>query len=189
MSRDTHLTRRAFVSLAALAAGGIAATGLAACAGGAMPQGEVDDAAHEGRVAEPGGTEPAVYLIHDVSPEAMRAVYDALGTSLSGTHTGVKLSTGEPGSNPLDPGLIEGLVRAVDGTIVECNTAYGGERGETRRHYEVAAEHGYTGIADVQIMDEDGSVSIPVTGGEHVLEHAEKIGLGSRAYQLVEVEA
>ena len=166
MARENHLTRRAFVSMAALAA-----TGLAACSNGAMPQGEVDDAAHEGRAAEPGGSEPAVYLVRDVSPEAMQAVFDALGTSLSGARTGVKLSTGEPGSNPLDPELISGLVRAVDGTIVECNTAYGGERGETQRHYEVAAEHGYTGIADVQIMDEDGSASIPVEGGEHLTEN------------------
>ncbi|WP_075280296.1 DUF362 domain-containing protein [Thermophilibacter provencensis] len=166
MARENHLTRRAFVSMAALAA-----TGLAACSNGAMPQGEVDDAAHEGRAAEPGGTEPAVYLVRDVSPEAMQAVFDALGTSFSGARTGVKLSTGEPGSNPLDPELISGLVRAVDGTIVECNTAYGGERGETAHHLEVAAEHGYTGIADVQIMDEDGSASIPVEGGEHLTEN------------------
>lgn len=83
----------------------------------------------------------------------------------------MKLSTGEPGSNPLDPALIADLVNAVSGTIVECNTAYGGERGETAHHLEVAAEHGYTDIAEVQIMDEDGSTSIPVEGGTHLTEN------------------
>lgn len=59
----------------------------------------------------------------------------------------------------------------MDGTIVECNTAYGGGRGDTRAHYRVAADHGFTGIADFQIMDEDGSISLPVAGGFHLSEN------------------
>ena len=53
----------------------------------------------------------------------------------------------------------------VDGTIVECNTAYAGQRAATAEHYEVAEEHGFTDIADFQILDEYGSMEIPVTGG------------------------
>lgn len=174
----SHLSRRSFIEAAALAAGGLVlGGGLVGCAGGAMPQGTVDDTAHEDHAtseeASTGSAPavPAVYFTSAIDAQAIQAVYAAIGRSLTGPRIGVKLSTGEPGSNPLDPELISGLVRAVDGTIVECNTAYGGERGETQRHYEVAAEHGYTGIAEVQIMDEDGSASIPVEGGEHLTEN------------------
>lgn len=78
----------------------------------------------------------------------------------------VKLSTGEPpASNYLRPELIAELVQLVDGTIVECNTAYGGSRAETAMHYQVAEDHGFTAIADVQIQDENGSMTLPVEGG------------------------
>jgi len=79
---------------------------------------------------------------------------------------GVKLSTGEPpNSNYLRPELIVDLVKKLDGTIVECNTAYAGSRAATAEHYMVAEDHGYTDIAEFQIMDEYGSVEIPVTDG------------------------
>ena len=83
----------------------------------------------------------------------------------------VKLSTGEPpASNYLQPELIGDLVQSVNGTIVECNTAYGGSRAETAMHYQVAEDHGFTEIADVQILDENGSMSIPVEGGTRLTE-------------------
>lgn len=171
-SHATHMTRWQFLRAASLVTGGASLLGvLTACTSdGAMPRGDVDDTAHEGHTVEESDA-PAVYLVRAVNAGAVRATYDAIGRGLTGGRIGVKLSTGEPGSNPLDPGLIADLVHVVNGTIVECNTAYGGERSETARHYEVAAEHGYTGIADVQIMDEDGSASIPVTGGERLTEN------------------
>lgn len=99
-------------------------------------------------------------------------IYAALGTTLDGSNTAVKLSTGEPpASNYLDPDLIKDLVQSVNGTIVECNTAYGGSRSETSMHYQVAEDHGFTKIADVVIMDEDGSVTIPVEGGTRLSEN------------------
>lgn len=172
----SHMTRRAFVKAAALGAGGCALFGgSAGCAlGDALgPQGEIDTAAHEDHRDDGAGEDdvPAVYMTTAVDPDAIQAVYDALGAGLTGANIGVKLSTGEPGSNPLDPELIAGLVRAVGGTIVECNTAYQGQRHETESHYRVAEDHGYTAVADVQIMDEDGSVSIPVEGGAHLSEN------------------
>ena len=174
----SHLSRRSFIEAAALAAGGLVlGGGLVGCTGGAMPQGTVDDTAHEDHVtseeASTGSAPavPAVYFTSAIDAQAIQAVYAAIGRSLTGPRIGVKLSTGEPGSNPLDPALIADLVNAVSGTIVECNTAYGGERGETAHHLEVAAEHGYTDIAEVQIMDEDGSTSIPVEGGTHLTEN------------------
>lgn len=113
---------------------------------------------------------PAVYYTSEITPEAMTAVYQALSWSPTGK-VAVKLSTGEPpASNYLDPMLIKNLVQSVNGTIVECNTAYGGSRASTAMHYQVAADHGFTAIADFQILDENGSMRIPVTGGTRLTE-------------------
>ncbi len=114
---------------------------------------------------------PTVYMTTDISPAGMMAVYEALGWTPSGS-VAVKLSTGEPpASNYLDPQLIKDVVDAVDGTIVECNTAYGGSRSETAMHYQVAEDHGFTEIADFQILDENGSMTLPVEGGSVLTEN------------------
>jgi len=105
-----------------------------------------------------------VYYTANITPEAMVAIYQALDKELTGDNIAVKLSTGEPpASNYLSPDLIADLVHLVDGTIVECNTAYGGSRASTAMHYQVAEDHGFTAIADFQILDEDGSMSLPVS--------------------------
>lgn len=125
---------------------------------------------HEAHEEENGGS--VVYMTTEISPEALMEIYAALGVELEGDNIAVKLSTGEPpASNYLDPALIKDLVQSVNGTIVECNTAYGGSRLETAMHYQVAEDHGYTEIADVVIMDEDGSTTIPVEGGTHLKEN------------------
>lgn len=99
------------------------------------------------------------------------AVYEALNWSPTG-NVAVKLSTGEPpASNYLRPELIQNLVQSVDGTIVECNTAYGGSRAETAIHYQVAEDHGFTAIADFQILDENGFMTLPVEGGTRLTEN------------------
>lgn len=114
---------------------------------------------------------PKVYMTTDISPEGLKAVYDALGWSPTGK-VAVKLSTGEPpASNYLRPELIGDLVKSVGGTIVECNTAYGGSRAETAMHYQVAKDHGFTDIAEFQILDENGSMTLPVTGGTQLSEN------------------
>lgn len=106
-----------------------------------------------------------VYFTSDISPEGLMAVYEALEWEPTGS-VAVKLSTGEPpASNYLEPDLIQELVQSVDGTIVECNTAYGGSRTETAMHMQVAEDHGFTVIADVDILDADGSLELPVEGG------------------------
>lgn len=104
-----------------------------------------------------------VYYTAAITPEAMVQAYQALGQELAGDEIAVKLSTGEPpASNYLRPELIADLIKLVDGTIVECNTAYGGSRASNALHYQVAADHGFTAIADFQILDENGSISLPV---------------------------
>lgn len=115
-------------------------------------------------------TTPVVYMTKDISPDGLMAVYEALGRRAEG-NVAVKISTGEPGSHYLDADLIQNLVQTVDGTIVECNTAYGGSRASTAYHMQLAADHGYMDIADVDIMDADGSVSIPVDGGIRLTEN------------------
>ncbi len=113
---------------------------------------------------------PVVYMTTDISAEGLMAIYEALGASPEG-NIAVKLSTGEPGSNYLRTDLIGELVQSLGATIVECNTAYGGSRSNTEMHYQVAKDHGYTDIADVDIMDENGSMTLPVTGGSNLTEN------------------
>lgn len=112
-----------------------------------------------------------VYMTTDISSDGLMSVYNALGAKPSG-NIAVKLSTGEAGGNYfLQPELIQELVQTLDGTIVECNTAYGGSRANTTMHLQVAKDHGFTEIANVDIMDADGSISLPVTGGSHLTEN------------------
>lgn len=114
---------------------------------------------------------PVVYMTTEISEESLMAVYEALGASPSGK-IAVKLSTGEPGSNYLRTDLIGDLVMSLDTpTIVECNTAYGGSWSNTAMHYQVAEDHGYTAIADVDIMDENGSMTLAVEGGDNLTEN------------------
>ena len=94
----------------------------------------------------------------------------------------VKISTGEPpNSNYLRPELIKSLVQGVNGTIVECNTAYGGRRSSTALHKQVAADHGFTAIADVDIMDENGSLEIPVNAKNATI-HENYVGANLENY-------
>ncbi len=112
-----------------------------------------------------------VYYTSQITPESLMAIYEALNWTPTGS-VAVKLSTGEPpASNYLDPALIKDVVQAVEGTIVECNTAYGGSRASTAMHLQVAEDHGFTAIAQVDIMDADGSIALPVTGGDNLKEN------------------
>ena len=118
----------------------------------------------------PGAGKPVVYMTANINSAGLMSVYEALGLAANGK-VAVKISTGEPG-NPhfLAPSLIKDLVQKVNGTIVECNTAYGGRRANAAAHYQVAKDHGFAAIAPVVIMDETSDISIPVTGGQHLKE-------------------
>lgn len=113
-------------------------------------------------------TLPKVYFFKEISSDNLVKIYEALGREAKGK-VAVKLSTGEPGGhNFLQPSLIKALVQKVNGTIVECNTAYGGGRADTESHLKAAANHGFTAIAPVVIMDAEGEVELPVEGGKHL---------------------
>ena len=106
-----------------------------------------------------------VYFTSDITAAGLVKIYEALNWTPSGK-VAVKISTCEPpASNYLRPELIGDLVRLLDGTIVECNTAYGGPRASAAMHKQVAADHGFTAIAPFDLLDEEGEVEWPVTGG------------------------
>ncbi len=109
-----------------------------------------------------------VYFTTEITPEALVKIYEALDVAVDGK-VGVKLSFGEPGNpNYLKPELIRKLVEKVHGTFIESNTAYGGGRGDTASHRAVAAEHGFTEIAPVDILDEDGEMELPIKDGKNI---------------------
>ena len=126
------------------------AMALTACAGGDTYQNTND------------GNGPAVYFTQDISPEGLVRVFESLGVEPKGK-VAVKISTGESSkTHHLDPMLIKDLVQKVDGTLVECNTLYKGNRGDTESHYKAIAERGYDKIAPVEIMDGEDTIHIAV---------------------------
>lgn len=114
------------------------------------------------------GAQSKVYLTREISPESLVRIYKALGVKASG-RVAVKISTGE-GSNPnyLKPTLIRNLVEEVNGTIVECGTAYGGDRMNFDDHWKVVHEHGFDSLFAVDLMDEYDEIRIPVKDRTHL---------------------
>lgn len=127
-----------------------ACAALSSCGGGA-------------KQAETGADKTAtVYFTEEITPESIVRIFEALGVTPTDS-VAVKISTGELGGhNYLKPELIGALVRKVKGTIVECNTAYEGNRNTTEAHMETIKAHGFDRIAEVDIMDAEGDFSIPV---------------------------
>lgn len=120
-------------------------------------------------VAQVGAAQSKVYMTREISPEALVKIYQALGRPADGHRVAVKISTGEAGNpNYLQPTLIQALVDSVRGTIVECNTAYGGKRNTFEAHWQTVHEHGFDSIAPVDLMDEEGQMKIPVRDRRHI---------------------
>ena len=112
-----------------------------------------------------------VYFTKEITPESLVKIYDKVGKELKG-NVAVKISTGEPGGhNFLNPNLIKDLINKLNGTIVECNTAYSGRRNTSEEHWKAIKEHGFMDIAKVDIMDEKTDMSIPVKNGLHLKEN------------------
>ena len=97
-----------------------------------------------------------VYFCKEISPEAIVKMYDALGINLKG-NVAVKLHSGEKGNqNYIRPEMVKKIVEHVNGTVVECNTAYDGARNSTEKHKELIKEHGWTKYFNVDLMDAEG---------------------------------
>lgn len=109
-----------------------------------------------------------VYFTKEINADSLIKIYEALGVELPGK-VGVKVSTGEDGSKGyLKADLISPLVKKLNGTIIECNTAYPGARNTAEEHMAVAKKHGFTSFANVDIMDAEGEFKIPVKKGKHL---------------------
>ena len=112
--------------------------------------------------------QPKVYFTKEITPESLVKIYKALGVEAKG-RVAVKISTGEGGNNHyLKPTLIRNLVDEVNGTIVECCTAYGGSRQDPKKHWETIHEHGFDSIFAVDLMDEFGDIRIPIKDKKHL---------------------
>ncbi|MFB3784924.1 MAG: DUF362 domain-containing protein [bacterium] len=127
----------------------------------------------------PGNPVPAaeskipVYFTSNISAKGLQNIYSKLerNRKLPGK-TAVKIHSGEPGGQHfLSANLIKELVRSLNGTIVECNTAYRGKRYETASHKKVMQDHGLAEIAPVDILDEEGSISLPIPKGQNIQEN------------------
>ena len=112
-----------------------------------------------------------VYFCRDITPENVVKLYQMLGKGLPGK-VAVKVHSGEEGNqNYLRPEFMKPMVEYVNGTIVECNTAYGGERNTSEKHIKTIARHGWSEIFDVDLMDEIGpDISVPIRNGKHLKE-------------------
>ena len=112
-----------------------------------------------------------VFFTKTITPESLMNIYKALGRELHGK-VAVKISTGEPGGhNFLQPSLIAPLVQKLQGTIVECNTAYEGRRNTSEAHWQTFKDHGFAAIASCDLMDEEGELVLPVRNGRQLKEN------------------
>jgi len=136
-----------------------AALMLCSCKGNSQPA--VDTTA----VVEEGAT---VYMTTEITPQSLIKIYEALGVKAEG-RVAVKISSGEGGNTHyLQPALIGDFVKSVNGTLVECNTAYPGTRMDTKAHWKTIREHGFLDIAPFDLMDEEGTMQIPVVDTTHI---------------------
>ena len=99
---------------------------------------------------------PKVYFTKTITPEKVLEMYRLLGCELPGK-VAVKLHSGEVGNqNFLGPDFWKPVIDAVHGTVVECNTAYAGERNTTEKHLKTLEKHGWSRYFDVNLLDGEG---------------------------------
>lgn len=107
-----------------------------------------------------------VYFSKEITPENVVKMYEKLGVTLPGK-VAVKLHSGEKGNqNYIKPEFVKAIVEKVNGTVVECNTAYDGARDTTQKHKQLMEEHGWTKYFDVDIMDAEGEKVLEIPNGK-----------------------
>jgi uncharacterized Fe-S center protein len=112
-----------------------------------------------------------VFFTKDISSNGLLQAYQALKIKLPGK-VAVKVHSGEPGGKHfVQPAMMRPLVELVQGTIVECNTAYEGKRYHSHDHLKTLKDHGFTAIAPVDLLDETADIAIPITNGKHLSEN------------------
>ena len=115
--------------------------------------------------------ESKVYYCEEVNPTKLVEMYKLLGKELKG-NVAVKVHSGEEGNqNYLKPEFMKEIIDYVNGTVVECNTAYSGERNTTEKHLKTIKKHGWNDLYKFDLMDAEGpDISIPVRNGKHLKE-------------------
>lgn len=113
-----------------------------------------------------------VYFTKEITPESVVKMYETLGINLPGK-VAVKLHSGEQGNqNYIRPEFVKAMVEHVNGTVVECNTAYGGARNTTEKHKKLIEDHGWTKYFDVDLMDEEGpDMKLDIPNGKVIKEN------------------
>lgn len=113
-----------------------------------------------------------VYFSRTITPEKVLELYKLIDKPLSG-NVGIKVHSGETGNqNFLRPDFWEPLINYVNGTVVECNTAYEGSRNTTEKHWETMKSHGWCDHFKVDIMDEEGpDMILPIPNGKQIKEN------------------
>lgn len=109
-----------------------------------------------------------VYFSKNITADEIVKMYEKLGMTLPG-NVAVKVHSGEVGNqNFLGPDLYKEVINKVNGTVVECNTAYAGKRNTTEEHWQTMKEHGWTENFKVDIMDADGEIELPIPNGAQI---------------------
>lgn len=113
-----------------------------------------------------------VYFTKEITPESVVKMYEKLGLELPGK-VAVKLHSGEQGNqNYIRPEFVKAMVERVNGTVVECNTAYGGARNSTEKHKKLIEEHGWTKYFNVDLMDAEGpDMELKIPNGKVIKEN------------------
>jgi len=111
-------------------------------------------------------TKPIVYFTKDLSTDGLLKIFKALNFKLNG-NVAVKVHSGEKGNqNFLHPEYFKEIINFVKGTVVECNTAYSGERNSTEKHKKLIEEHGWNKYFKVDLMDAEKDINIPIKNGK-----------------------
>lgn len=106
-----------------------------------------------------------VYYCKEITEENIIKMYEVLELELLG-NVAVKMHSGEQGNkNYLKPDFVKPIVKRVNGTVVECNTAYEGARNSTEKHKKLIEEHGWNKYFPFDLMDEENDVALPVENG------------------------
>ncbi len=112
-----------------------------------------------------------VYFTKDTSSEGLIKLYKTLGLNLTGK-VAVKLHSGEEGNqNYLGPDFVKPIIDLVGGTVVECNTAYDGERTNNEDHDKLMEKHGWSKSFNVDIMDREDSLTLAIPNGKVLKEN------------------
>lgn len=113
-----------------------------------------------------------VYFTKEITPESVVKMYEKLGVNLPGK-VAVKLHSGEQrNQNYIRPEFVKAIVEKVNGTVVECNTAYDGARNSTQKHKKLIEDHGWTKYFDVDLMDAEGpDLELKIPNGKVIKEN------------------